>query len=67
MGALNLGPDGQGQGGHQARSYIPPHMRNRPQGAQNGPPPPVNGAPAAVPDAAGAPMNGGLGNSNWAK
>lgn len=50
MAGLNVGPDGQGGPG-QPRSYIPPHLRNRPQGApQNGgPPPPVNAGPGPVP------------------
>ncbi|POR37190.1 ATP-dependent RNA helicase DED1 [Tolypocladium paradoxum] len=61
MGGLNLGPNAQQPGG---RSYIPPHLRNRPSG-----PPPMNGAPADAPAPngapAGAPVNG-LGNSAWA-
>lgn len=60
MGALNLGPDGG------RRSYIPPHMRNRPgpPAAVNGGP---NGAPASAPAPApnGAPAVNGLANSAW--
>ncbi len=44
MGGLSLGPDGQPQQG--ARSYIPPHMRNR------GPPPPGPPGPGPVPNGA---------------
>lgn len=55
MGGLNLGEGQQQQG---ARSYIPPHMRNR------GPAPAA--APAAAPNGAPAgPAANGLGNSNW--
>lgn len=77
IAGLNLGPGAQQPGG---RSYIPPHLRNRPSG-----PPPMNGAPADAPAAAAAPVaaaapaaapapNGapagapvnGLGQSAWA-
>ncbi|KFH47596.1 ATP-dependent RNA helicase-like protein [Hapsidospora chrysogenum ATCC 11550] len=75
MGGLSLGPEGQQHGHTQNRSYIPPHMRNRPGG-----PPPMNGpgpGPHAGPGpAAGAgvptgPVPGGqapngIANSNWA-
>lgn len=66
MGGLTLGPDGGGQ--QPRRSYIPPHMRNRPAG----PPPPVamnggmnGGPPNGAPPNGNAVMNG-LGNSAWA-
>lgn len=53
MAGLALGPDGQPQGPGGGRSYIPPHLRNRPQGGgHDAPPPPApvaNGAPAAIP------------------
>ena len=51
MNGLNLG---DGPNGGQNRSYIPPHMRNRPSGppVNSGPPPPMNG--------------GGLNQSAWA-
>ena len=60
MAGLNLGNQPGG------RSYIPPHLRNRPSG-----PPPMNGAPAdgpvpnGAPAGAPAPVNG-LGQSAWA-
>lgn len=84
MNGLSLGPDGQPQGPGAGRSYIPPHMRNRPAPAG----PPMNAAPAgpapgpapgagpgagpapgqgAPPGPPGPPMNGGIGNSNWAE
>jgi ATP-dependent RNA helicase DDX3X len=70
MGDLNLGPESQPGG----RSYIPPHMRNRPGGGppvMNGAPqpgPPMDGPPPAMNGSAGGPpMNGGLSNSAWAK
>jgi ATP-dependent RNA helicase DDX3X len=57
MGGLNLGDNHQG--GHQPRSYIPPHMRGK-----MGPP---NGAPAGPPMNAGpGPAPAGLNNSAWA-
>ncbi|RDA95753.1 hypothetical protein CP533_5092 [Ophiocordyceps camponoti-saundersi (nom. inval.)] len=62
MSGLSLGPDSGGQ--PPRRSYIPPHMRNRPSGP---PPPPaamnggMNGAPPN-----GNPVMNGLGNSAWA-
>jgi ATP-dependent RNA helicase DDX3X len=83
MNGLNLGPDGQQGGAPGGRSYIPPHMRNRPQG---GPPqaapqsaPPMNGPgpgvgpaaggplPGGAPAGAGGPPTNGLGNSNWSE
>ncbi|KJZ80439.1 ATP-dependent RNA helicase DED1 [Hirsutella minnesotensis 3608] len=67
MNGLNLGPEG---GQQPRRSYIPPHLRNRPgPPPMNGGPPP-NGAPAPgpapgpVPNGAAGPN--GLGNSAWA-
>lgn len=71
MNGLNLADGHQGGG---PRSYIPPHMRNRPSGgppmngpapgpAPNGPVPngaPPNGAPN------GAPAPNGLNGSSWA-
>ncbi|KAK7220444.1 hypothetical protein V2G26_008447 [Clonostachys chloroleuca] len=61
MGGLNLGPEGQGGPPSGARSYIPPHMRNR---QPNGPAP-VNGGGPPPAAAAQGPANG-LGNSSWA-
>ncbi|PHH60486.1 hypothetical protein CDD81_1617 [Ophiocordyceps australis] len=58
MVGLSIGPEGGQQGGRQGRSYIPPHMRNRPGGG----PPAVNGTPNGAP----APGVNGLGNSAWA-
>lgn len=62
MGGLNLGNGPPGQ----QRSYIPPHLRNRPSGPppNSGPMPngAPNGAPGVVPN--GAPN--GLNNSTWA-
>lgn len=60
MGGLNLGDHQQNQA---PRSYIPPHMRNKPggpvpMGGPGGPPP---GPPGPSPAA----MNG-LNNSAWA-
>ncbi|KAI6783038.1 ATP-dependent RNA helicase-like protein [Emericellopsis cladophorae] len=78
MNGLNLGPDGQQGGAPGGRSYIPPHMRNRPGGGppMNGPgpgvgpaaggPPPGGAPPGAAPPGAGGPPVNGLNNSNWA-
>ncbi|PHH78096.1 hypothetical protein CDD80_7389 [Ophiocordyceps camponoti-rufipedis] len=68
MGGLTLGPDGGGQ--QPRRSYIPPHMRNRPAGPPPPPPAAMNGGMNGGPPN-GAPPNGnvamnGLGNSAWA-
>ncbi|PFH61320.1 hypothetical protein XA68_17675 [Ophiocordyceps unilateralis] len=60
MGGLTLGPDGGGQ--QPRRSYIPPHMRNRPSGP---PPPVINGGMNGAPPNGNVAMNG-LGNSAWA-
>ena len=70
MSALNLGPSAAEQQGQQARTYMPPHMRNKPAGVAvvNGGPP-VNGSPgpaaAAAPVPSSAAING-LNNSAWA-
>ncbi|KAG5934373.1 DEAD-box ATP-dependent RNA helicase [Claviceps sorghi] len=73
MGGLNLA-DGH-PGGGQQRSYIPPHMRNRPSGPpMNGPGPGPGPVPGPMPNGAppnGAPPNGGpppngLNGSSWA-
>ncbi|CAM6090366.1 unnamed protein product [Calypogeia fissa] len=51
--ANNIGVGGGGGGGRAPRSsYVPPHLRNRPQGAQNNRAP--ADSPAANPPAAGA-------------
>lgn len=66
MGGLSLGPDGQGG---QQRSYIPPHMRNRPAGPpMNGGPGPNGGLNGPLPNGVpnGPPPMNGLGNSSWA-
>ncbi|KAF5133256.1 ATP-dependent RNA helicase DED1 [Metarhizium anisopliae] len=57
---LNMGGLSLGDGQQPQRSYIPPHMRNRPSAA----PPP----PAAAPMNGGAPNGApnGLSNSSWA-
>ena len=72
MGGMNLG---DGQHGAGPRSYIPPHMRNRPapamndapNGAPNGPPSEApNGVPNGAPKGAPNGVPNGLGNSSWA-
>jgi hypothetical protein len=50
MNGLSLGPDGQ-----PARSYIPPHLRNRPSGPPMNGGPPAGGPPAGGPPPAGPP------------
>lgn len=56
LNMANLSLDGQ-QPPPSTRSYIPPHMRGKMGGAQNGPPP-VN---------AGPPRAAGLNQSAWSK
>lgn len=63
MGNLSL--DGQ-QAPPSARSYIPPHMRGKVGGAQNGPPPMNNAGPPPM-NNAGPPRAAGLNQSAWSK
>jgi ATP-dependent RNA helicase DDX3X len=69
MNGLNLGPSAAEQQGPTARTYMPPHMRNKGGSANGGPPVNMDGAAglgngAAPPPAAA--MNG-LNSSAWAK